>query len=86
MSILPKLTGVSVLSRLRTFMKLKRSMNLFFNPSNSSKKMIELRLRFPYTNVNVLCGSVLKAVFMIEMTGVIPLPLQMRDIFFVGWI
>lgn len=35
---------------------------------------MEERLRLPYTNVKLLCASVLNVVFIIEITGVMPLP------------
>jgi len=49
-------------------------MNLSFNASRSSLKMIELLVRFPYTKVNVLAGSETNVVLIMERMGVMPLP------------
>src|SRR6476646_7140864 len=49
-------------------------MYLFLIPSSSSKKMMDERLRLPYTSVNELPGSDCNVVLMIEITGVMPLP------------
>jgi len=55
-------------------MKLKRFRYLFFKPSSSSKKIIELRPLLPNTSVKELLDSTCKVVLIMDITGVIPLP------------